>query len=149
MPNKYVAIVALVILTGTFAAGRYSVSTPGTKTVTDIKLDTVKDVDQDRHKQTTTTTEQDPTGKVKTITVITEDTETKKHIDTASVSHQDIIVTPAKLATLNVSALAGVDFLTYRPVYGASITKQLIGPVTMGAFGLTNGVAGISIGLNF
>ena len=35
------------------------------------------------------------------------------------------------------------------PLYGISANKEFIGPITIGAFGLTNGTIGLSIGVNF
>ena len=52
---------------------------------------------------------------------------------------------------LNVSALAGIDTATslLKPIYGISISKEFMGPITVGAYGLTNGVVGLSVGVNF
>lgn len=52
---------------------------------------------------------------------------------------------------VNVSALAGVDTTSsiLKPVYGISVSKEFIGPITVGAYGLTNGTVGLSLGVNF
>ena len=51
---------------------------------------------------------------------------------------------------INISALAGVDLNNrFIPTYGVSATKQIFGPISVGAFGLTNGVVGLSLGVNF
>jgi hypothetical protein len=34
-------------------------------------------------------------------------------------------------------------------MYGISVHREFIGPITLGAFGLTNGTVGLSIGVNF
>ena len=52
----------------------------------------------------------------------------------------------------SVSALVGTNFK--EPYYGAHASKELLGPVTVGGFGLvsqslTNVLVGASIGLNF
>lgn len=51
----------------------------------------------------------------------------------------------------NISVLVGNDFSNsvIKPMYGVSVTRELLGPVTVGAYGLTNGVIGISLGINF
>lgn len=90
---------------------------------------------------TVTTKQKDGTKTVQTIdsTVKTNTKETVKQS------------TQAK-AQLNVSALAGYDFNSSRlptPVYGVAVTKQVLGSLTVGAFGLTNGTVGVSLGVNF
>lgn len=150
MSNKTIALVSILALTASFAVGRYSVSQPPAVTkVDDIKKDIIKDVDSDKHKETTTVIEKDPDGKTKTTTTVTEDTTTKKHVDTTIEKHEDLTITPTIRDTLNVSALIGADFRQKDPVYGVSVTKQFLGPVTIGIFGLTNYTVGLSVGLNF
>lgn len=52
---------------------------------------------------------------------------------------------------VNVSLLAGVDSLSRlnNPTYGISFNKEFIGPITIGAFGMTNGLIGVSVGMSF
>jgi len=35
------------------------------------------------------------------------------------------------------------------PTFGGSVTKPILGPVTMGLWALSNGNAGVSVGLTF
>lgn len=89
---------------------------------------------------TRTVTKPDGTSDTTTTTTdrtISKATETKQQSTTA--------------ATLNVSGLVANDFSQglLKPIYGVSVSKQLIGPITVGGFGLTNGTIGVSIGLNF
>ena len=123
-----------------FAMGRFSVST--TKQTTDVKQ---VDRDKDTRTQTVVTTVKSPDGTVKTVE--TRDTTTSikteiKQVNTTAVK------SPPKL---NISALVGNDFSqrSIVPLYGISIQKEVLGPVTVGAFGLTNGTIGISLGLDF
>ena len=59
-----------------------------------------------------------------------------------------VVSTPT--SKINISALAGVDTAArFKPVYGLSFNKEFIGPTTLGAYGLTNGTIGVSIGLDF
>jgi len=84
------------------------------------------------------------------VTVIKDDTATVVSQADNTVSHQDTTVIPPKLSTLNVSALVGTDPMnSFKPLYGFSVSKQFIGPVTIGLWGLTNSTVGISLGLNF
>lgn len=85
-----------------------------------------------------------PNGAVDTTTTTIDHTQ-KTELD----KKQEIIL--AKTSTLNLSALAGNDFSHPQilPIYGLSVSKSLLGPITVGAFGLTNGVVGLSVGINF
>lgn len=45
--------------------------------------------------------------------------------------------------------LAGVDVPRNRQVYGGAVDYRLLGPITIGAWGLSSGAAGLSLGLRF
>lgn len=53
--------------------------------------------------------------------------------------------------TMNISAIMAndVSHSLLVPTYGISISKQVLGPFTIGLFGLTNGTGGVSLGINF
>lgn len=122
----------LLIIVVSFAAGRYSVRQPDTTSHTDVEKQT------EEHK--VTIIEETPQGKK---TTITEDKNTQLEKKT------DKEVKAVK-ASLNVSALGGVDGMNnFKPVFGVSVSKELIGPVTMGLWGITNGTIGVSLGVNF
>jgi len=110
-----------------------------------VKTETVN-VDHDvvhNNIVTVTHTIKEASGVVDT-TVTTTDNSTQVKTDTNTA-----IVT--KSPTLNISGLVANDFSRgiLQPVYGASVSKQVMGPVTAGVFGLSNGIIGLSIGLNF
>lgn len=148
LTTKTKVIGAVIIVLVAFASGRYSVSTkPDVQTVEDKKIDVEKEANLNDHKVTTIT--QDCVTGSKTTT-ITEDIsfQTKKDVD--STTHVDQTVTQAKRSLINISALASLDTGNgFKPAYGLSANKEFIGPITVGAFGLTNGVLGLSIGVNF
>lgn len=49
-----------------------------------------------------------------------------------------------------VAGLAGLDIHNLAsPVYGAQVEKRLLGPISVGIWGLTNATAGISASLEF
>ncbi len=52
---------------------------------------------------------------------------------------------------INLSVLVANDFSrgVLIPTYGISVSKEFIGPITLGVFGLTSGTLGASIGYNF
>jgi cytoskeletal protein RodZ len=146
MTIKTKIIASLVVVLVAFASGRYSVSNPTVKTHETTQTDSETKIDKNTHKVTTIT--EDKTGKK--VTTITEDTDTKADKTKDSVKTIDQTVTPQKTGTVNISALAGFGLDSgIQPVYGLSVSKELIGPITVGAFGLTNRTLGISVGLNF
>lgn len=76
---------------------------------------------------------------------------------TTTTDHTQRIETDSKTAmimkssTINVSGLVANDFSKglLVPVYGISVSKEFLGPITVGAFGLTSGTIGLSVGINF
>lgn len=134
--TKYL-LVTLAVVTA-FAAGRW---TNGVSKTSD-KIDTTTKTKETNHRVTVIT--KDPSGKeTTTITedIVIKEKEKKNEVKTVTVA--------PKHSSLNISALVGTSIHTLQPVYGASISKEILGPVTIGAFGLTNGTAGVSVGLNF
>lgn len=134
-----------------FASGRYSIQSPTTKITTTTHTTTQQDQVKDTHTQTTITVLKTPDGTVKTTKIIDQVADVKT--DTTKVQDKkslDISI-PPKTNTLNISALVANDFSRglLVPTYGASVTKEILGPITIGGFGLTNGTIGVSIGLNF
>jgi hypothetical protein len=151
MSIKIKIIVSIVVVLSTFAAGRFSVQKPTVKTTVATQTDTHIDEKKDTHTITTTTTKKEPNGETDTIQVV--DMTTKVHDlenQQADTQIQQTII-PPKTNTLNISGLVGNDFTKglLAPTYGVSVTKQVLGPMTVGAWGLTNGTIGLSIGLNF
>jgi len=148
---KYQYTVGGILILLAFTAGRYSMQQ--TKVEITKTQQTQKNIDQDKKTNTETivTTIKTPDGTIKTIkdTKTIADIITDTKIDTTASLTQ--VVTPPKINTLNISALIANDFSRgiLVPTYGISITKQILGPVTVGGFGLTNGVIGVSIGFNF
>lgn len=122
-----------------FAVGRYSVPESGIKT-TEVKVDEEKD--KQVHKVVTTV--KSPDGTVKTVVTVDSDTQTSKKQD--STTNQSTV---AKRSTLNVALLGGYNTKSPSVTYGLSVSKELIGPATLGVYGLSNGIIGLSIGLDF
>lgn len=141
---KYKIIGGVIALLVAFASGRYSVNSPTIKTHETINTQTQVNQDKDTHKKVTITKKPDGT----IITDISVDTDTKTDEKQNQNLTLDQTVTPPKKNTLNVSVLGGYDF-GRGPVYGGSVTKQIIGPITAGVFGLTNGTIGVTVGLDF
>jgi hypothetical protein len=142
-------VIAGVLLIAAFVAGRFSVPKQVIKTEqTKVAVDIEKS--KNTHTQTTTTTIKTPNGEVKTIT--TTDTvtksETSKKEDISSSKSEQVT---AKTGKLNIAALAAYDtaHLGVKPAIGVSVSKEVIGPLTIGLWGLNTGIVGLSVGVNF
>ena len=148
MQVKYKVIISVVVLAVAFASGRYSVnSSPNTKTTEVVKTNTQEQTDQNKH-IVTVITKDCKTGKE--VTTITEDDVVREKEAQKTVTDLLQTVTQQQRSKFNVSALADVDLTSaFKPSYGISIEREVIGPITAGVYGLTNGVIGISIGVNF
>lgn len=145
---KTKVIVTVVVIAISFAFGRYSVNqTPAVRTIEDIKVD--KNIDKDKVTHVVTTITKKVDGS--TVTTIDKKTETKTKEKDDITQHLDQTVTPSKQSKINISILGANDFNKglVGPTYGLSFNKEFIGPITVGAFGLRNGVIGLSIGLDF
>lgn len=162
MQTKYKVLIIVIVGATGVAVGRYTVPVKiktEIKTVEVIKTVTVQDTSADKkvHKETTTTTTTKPDGSKESKTTVVEDSDFKK--DTTIVKNEDdakfsdskteITKTGSRL---NISALAGAPVSLHglgNFTYGLHISRDLIGPVSVGLFGMSDGVAGISIGLTF
>lgn len=134
--------IVLILIIGGFAAGWYS--KPETKTVDDTKTEEKDKTKTEDHKKTTIVKDKDGN---ETTTIIDDSTTTSNHSKDSESKKETTVTSHSKI---NVSALAAIDTKSQPiPLYGISINKELIGPITVGAFGLTSGVVGISIGINF
>ena len=152
METKYKVILALILSIASFGFGRYSVnSVNSVKKETQVINENDKK-DENTHTVTKTVTIKQPDGA--TETTVTQDTSTND--DTQDITSTETQVsktseTNNKTSQLNISALAAVkgNNLIAAPIYGASLSKQLLGPVTIGVFGLTDSTIGVSLGINF
>lgn len=149
MTTKNKIIFSLLALVATFAAGRYSNQVSYKKdTKTSIVED--KNTQKDTHEKTVTTVVEKPDGEKQTTITQTKDVvATISDVKDTKSETQVSKVTGNGTSKLTISALVGIDIHTKLPTYGASITKDVLGPVSIGVFGLTNGTAGISLGVSF
>jgi len=137
MFTKANGILILIVAVLCFVVGRRSVKPV---VVTQVETREVEAVEHDK-RQTVTVRRGDTT-----TTTTTDDITTAVKIDDTQTKSA---VLPRR-SSMNVSALVGTDSIRYpTPVYGLSISKELIGPVTLGLWGLTNGTVGVSVGVNF
>lgn len=158
--EKIGAIVVAILLVCSFAVGRYT--TP-VKVKTETKIVTVtKEVEKkstdnkkERHKNTTTTEVTHPDGTKETTTVVTDDTDSENKTNSVAKSESSTTTDVKKEVTrssspVTLSILGGTSFNSFgQPIYGGSLTKPLLGPLTVGFWGLSNGTGGVSLGLTF
>lgn len=161
MDTKTKIIVCTASLATAFAVGRFT--TPS-KVITETKIvevekkvEVVKETKaKDKKKTTKTVIKISPSGE-KTITK-EQVSETKSQTDKGSVSSTDSSKssdeskkTTNNNSSLNISVLAGKRLGDpLEPIaFGGHVTKNVIGPVTIGIFGLSNMTFGASVGLQF
>lgn len=140
MKTKIIAIALGLIVA--FAAGRYSVQVPPAVEQT-VVIDETTDVKENKKKETVIV--KDPNGKE--TTTIKEETNTD--ITKRKEARIDTKVTPVARRTLVVSGLVGTDIRHLSAIYGVAVTKEGLGPVSVGAWGLNNGIVGVSVGVSF
>jgi len=155
-----VAIVATALIVS-FAFGRYltpvkvKVETKTVEVIKTVKVK-VKDTAKQKRKESLITEITYPDGRKERVIKVVENDDEHTTTDTAVNSEKDLSKTTSKevvknSSRLNVSALGGVDFSKgyAQPVFGASVTKDIIGPVSIGIWGLSNGSVGASVGVSF
>ncbi len=158
MSNKIKIILIIAALTVSFAAGRYSVPT---HTVTEAeKLEVEKiietrnaEIEKERHKKTTITEITRPDGTKEKTTVIESDTKTEKKDNSSTTTDttkleldKKEVVKDSGRVTLSVLAGAPVHG-PLAPIFGVSMTAPVLGPITVGVWGLTTSEVGVSLGL--
>ena len=149
MSNKLKLLACCLVVVAAFAAGRWA-APEKVRTETKIVEVEKKTSKKDEHRETTTTDVVKPDGTHTSTTTVVEDNHEGTTSDT-SLTEVDKKEVTRGTSKVTISALAGIRpfDLTTPPVYGASITKPILGPLAVGAFFLTNGTVGASIGLTF
>ena len=134
-----------------FAFGRYSAEQISTKTASTQVTDTKQNQTISDKKKVTTTETKKPDGTSQTVTQVDEDVETTIATKTDETSKSTVSSVPAARSKTNISILGANDFSRglLIPTYGISVNREVLGPVTVGAFGLMNGTIGVSVGVNF
>lgn len=152
MRLRYKLLIVVVALGASFATGRYTVPV---KIVTQIKTVTVEkvvtDTDTSKHQVVTKKEIDKPDGTKEITTVTTDDTSKKTDSVATNNTQTDEIKTVVKDGKrLNISALAGVDVIAPRGIiFGGHVSTNLVGPLTVGLFALTDATVGCSLGLSF
>lgn len=160
MPVNKIFIFGAIILVA-FAAGRWLAPT---KIKTETKIVEVEkkseksttDTDRNKHKETKTVEIVRPDGTKETTTTTVEDTNTDRKTTTAKTEESKKAESQSREETrsssrTSIAALSGVDTSqSLNPlVYGVSISKEVLGPISIGVWGLSNKTYGASVGVSF
>lgn len=149
-------LLALIVLVAAYGLGWYT--TPA-KVVVKTEIQYVEkkteqsEAERDKHKVTTIVVVKHKDGTTETTTKVVEDSKTDKKVastdDINSTTKTSKEVTRGSLIT--VSALAGVNTsnLLGGVDFGMSVTKPILGPLTVGIFGFRSGLIGSSVGFSF
>lgn len=152
MDKKYVYLGVGALLIGTFALGRY---TGPEKVRTETKIVEVekktKKSETEKHKETEVVEITHPDGTKEKKTKIVEDANRKTAEKDESKKSQDSSTEITRSGgKLYIQGLAGLDrFNIIAPIYGISISREILGPISVGGWGLSNGAFGVSLGLSF
>lgn len=155
MNKKLIGLAVLASLVA-FAFGRYSAPTKvvtETKTVEVEKKTETKDTDTQQNVKRTIVRKKLPNGEE--IEVEKDETVTKKEqedktTDNKQVTSDKTSETIRNASSTQLSVLGGYkgfDFTS--PIIGGHISRSLVGPLTVGAWGLSNATYGLSVGLSF
>lgn len=154
-------LVSVVALAGAFVVGRYSkpvevrtevverTVTVERRTVVEKRVEVAK---RDRRSKTTTTTKPDGSSTTVTESHEREDTRTETARDTTAETateterhaKEETRVSEPDWRVGGMVGLSGVG-----TVYGGSIERRILGPVWLGAWGLSSGAFGVSVGVEF
>ncbi len=161
----YYVVGALALLSGAFAAGRYSPPGPTVKTVTitEVQEQVVNKIvyskAADRVVTRTIVVERKPDGAERTEVVereverSTETTVSDTTSKTEEKRRENKTVTPYR-ADWHLTAMVGAAGVAWPVplVYGGGVQRRIAGPFWIGAWGLggrTQGAGGLSIGVEF
>lgn len=159
MDTKYKIAIGVVGLTTAFAVGRYTVPERIKIEIKTVEVEKIvykekEDTNTKKHKKTVVTEITKPDGQKEKHTEITYDEDKEKKKQTDSTTDTDKTTDTVKEVVkgdskVTISALGGFDFSSKSTVFGASVSKPVIGPITIGIWGLSNASCGASVGLTF
>lgn len=145
MNNSLWILVAIAYSVGVYVVG-YDIG-KGTVKET-VKTEVSNEVEKEKdHKTTTITKTKDKQGNAKTVTIISED------VDKTIVKDETVSQRTQEAAREQRYRLYGISSWEirndFRSSYGIGGSAKVIGPVEIGAFYLTNGTVGATVGVSF
>lgn len=166
-----IGAIALVIAAGGYALGRFTaperVRTVETvRTVEDTKTKAelaevkwlLENVKSKSRTERVSVVKPDGTRETRTVVDRSSERATDTGANTASryeashtLAHETIAVREVERVRpqWRIGALGGVDFRTRNLIYGAHIERRILGPLSLGAWGLSSGAGGLSLSLEF
>lgn len=141
MTLKYQLLGLLAVGIGGFAAGHFLLPSKIVRTKTVVVY---------RERQDTsvihTTTTKKPDGSSVTVTEVAKHVTTDTHSTAAAKEVTTYDTAKLRVAVIAASTLSN-SFLS--PSYGVHVSYQVLGPIEIGALGLSNGLFGLSLGIRF
>lgn len=153
MTTKYKVILVILALVLSFASGRWLAPTKTVTVTHTVEVEKQVDKSDTRVKEhKTTVVVKQPNGA--STTTVTEDkstgTDTVDTTQTASITDTSKTVTRSKPSiSFSILGAENIHSISASPAIGGMVSKQILGPITATAFGLSNGVVGLGIGLTF
>jgi hypothetical protein len=141
---------ALVILVSA-AVGRFTAPEKIKTVEVEKQTNSAKDdSEKDIHKKVVETKVTQPDGTVTDTKVTTDDSVlSNKSTDTSVTTDEKSKEIVRSSGVLRVQALIGTPITNPSLTYGASVSRNLIGPISVGVFGLSSGMVGGSVGIDF
>lgn len=156
MTTKVKVIICVAALGTAFVIGRWSLPAKvviQTKTVEVEKKSTQANTDQAKHQDVTTVTVKNKDGSETITTHAVTDTNTDKSVSTKLVDNtttQTSKETTYSTSKITILALAATDITNpTKLTYGISLSRPVLGPLSVGIFGFTSGTFGVGAGLTF
>lgn len=141
LSKNYEAIGGVIIIVIAFYCGKYAAPTKVETKVVTVEVEKTKVVEKK-----VIVEKVNPDGSKTTVTTVDTNTETQTDTNTNSTTIKE-----NKKSSLNVYAMGGLDVSNPANgfIVGAHVSKQLLGPVSIGLFGFTNKTTGVSVGFSF
>lgn len=151
MSIKVKILISILVIGTSYAFGRYTAPEKIKTIEVEKKVDTSKtDAEKNVHKKTTVTKTTKPDGTVTEVTEITDESViSKKKTTTDTVTDSKSTEITKSSGILTIEGMVSLDVKQGSVWYGAHISRNLLGPIRIGAFGLTSGTAGVTVGLDF
>lgn len=155
--NKYTIIGIIVGAAALFALGRYTCPEKiriETKIVTVEKEVEKKDTEANKHKVTVIIKKADGSSETTITDDVSKNTQESSETDVTQTKDK-ISETTRSSGRTTFSILAGAQPHLFQGislgpiVYGASVNKDILGPINVGAWGLSDYTFGVSLGLSF
>jgi hypothetical protein len=166
-PRIHQAGFAVIILAGGYAAGRFS-APERVRTVETFKEDTesrervrqltaeLETAKRHTRREVVTVVKPDGTRETHATTDTTVDQSRDTHVATETqrveVKHVETLhesVTERSRPDWRVGPMVGFDLNRGAFAFGAHVERRILGPLSLGAFGLSNGTAGLSLSMEF